>query len=109
LDIPKGIKNDDESEIACVLRETYEEIGIKIYNDEIQYVGTYPYTREKNLILFRYKEQFDAEDIHLFHCSSYFEREGNSYPEMIGFEWVSKDDIPYRFYKALLPILMEQY
>ncbi|MGB5483370.1 NUDIX hydrolase [Parasphingorhabdus sp.] len=42
LDLPGGGRENGESGVECVARETYEEFGIRIATDEFEHVQTYP-------------------------------------------------------------------
>lgn len=42
LDFPGGGREEGESGAQCVARETWEEFGIRIAEDELEHVGTYP-------------------------------------------------------------------
>lgn len=42
LDLPGGGREQGESGAQCVVRETFEEFGIRIAVDELEHVQTYP-------------------------------------------------------------------
>jgi len=56
-DIPKGIKEDNESYLECASRELYEETNINrhIYDSSINFLGIHSYTRGKFLVLYELK------------------------------------------------------
>ena len=106
-DIPKGLTEKNESRPQCMVREVWEETGISLnylcYQEDYEFLGTFKYTREKILSL--YKTHMNV-DISRLKCNSYFDYKGKQVPEVIGYEWASFENID-KFYKSLQPILRE--
>jgi ADP-ribose pyrophosphatase YjhB (NUDIX family) len=48
--IPKGKVNKGEDTIKTAIRETYEEIGIKLKKSQLQYGGEWSYVTKDNMI-----------------------------------------------------------
>lgn len=100
-DLPKGVREKDEAQLATMLREVWEETDVSFYQKEFEFCGTFKYTREKNLSL--YKIHMDI-DLSKCKCNSTFDYNGKQVPEVVGYEWVSFNDLN-KFYKSLQPIL----
>lgn len=105
LDIPKGLIELNESRPQCMVREVWEETGISVnyldYWEEFEVCGEFQYLKDK--ILFLYKVEMNI-DISKCKCNSYFDFKGKQVPEVVGYEWVSFDELD-KFYKSLQPIL----
>jgi 8-oxo-dGTP pyrophosphatase MutT (NUDIX family) len=89
-DIFKGSINKGETPIQGALRELYEESGLKLVPEVLQYLGKYEYER-KVLHLYHYElSRFINSDV--FHCKSMvpalISPTGKSYPEMVHFKWI---------------------
>lgn len=71
-DIPKGHKENNESEVACAIRELEEETGLSVKEENLIELGKFSYTDKKDLFLFiHYTEEMP--NIHLLQCYSQFE------------------------------------
>lgn len=107
LDIPKGLVEENESRPQTMMREVWEETGISLnylcYQEDYEFCGTFKYTREKNLTLYKTHMDFDITKCK---CNSYFDLNGKQVPEVVGYEWVSFAEIN-KFYKSLQPILLK--
>jgi 8-oxo-dGTP pyrophosphatase MutT (NUDIX family) len=100
-DIPKGMREKGESRLDTVIREVMEETNYDIssYRAQIQPVGEFPYTPEKDIYIFLLKvillpapESFKCE-------SMYFD--GKKYkPEVGNFKYVTLKQID-RFKKPM--------
>lgn len=70
-DIPKGCKEEGETEFNCMARELKEETGLIIPSEQFHYIedlGRYRYTKEKDIHLF-YAETHKIDATKLY-CSS---------------------------------------
>jgi 8-oxo-dGTP pyrophosphatase MutT (NUDIX family) len=93
-DIPKGMVEPGESPVAACVRELHEETGLAIDATALTDLGRRPYTKEKDLHLFR----VDLErlpDLDLLKCSSTFHDRwtGVSRPELDRFAHVPFADL----------------
>ena len=100
-DLPKGIREEGEAQLATMLREVWEETDISFYKKEFEFCGTFKYTNEKNLSLYKI---YMNVDLSRCKCNSYFDYNGKQVPEVVGYEWVGFDELD-KFYKSLQPIL----
>lgn len=105
LDIPKGHIEDGETPYQAAIRETFEETGLLLDKVELEDKGYHVYMKNKDLHLF--KCNYEIEDLSELKCTSFFELNECSFPEVDGYEWVNIEDIEYKFYIKLGPILRE--
>jgi len=99
-DFPKGMVEDYESDVEGAVRELVEETGIIISTDNLIDCGLYPHgNSEKFIHIFLYQTDVfpDLDDLE---CTSYFERDGKSYPEVDGYSIIKKDE-RFKFNKIL--------
>jgi len=100
LDIPKGhVESFDKDDIETAIREAKEETGLIFSRYDLNDLGTFMYTKSKNLHLFLSTKNVDIKDCC---CTSFFEKENASCPEVIGYRWEDNAD---NFYLVLKPIL----
>jgi len=101
-DIPKGKIEKDESPEEAVIRECYEEANIKLVPSKLIDLGKHKYRKDKDIYLFRYDaEEFNFNDCK---CNSYFEYNGQQYPEIASYRLSSNlcllyprlEDVLYR-------------
>ena len=98
--LPKGVKEDDETTLDAAIREIKEETNISIDTDVdvITIIGRLPYLKKKDLFLFNIKlKEFPIG----LKCNSFFERNGKQIPEMVDFKWVSLWDTKSYFSEKL--------
>lgn len=108
-DFPKGLAQEDETDILAAARELKEETDICIYDLDKHNVwnkmhklvdaGIYPHGKDKLIHIFLYKTEY-FPDLNTLRCTSYFERYGKQIPEVDGYAIISKEN-RYRF-NALL-------
>lgn len=94
-DIPKGMQIKNETNLQTVIREFKEETGFNLipYVNDIKKVGIFPYTKQKNLCVFKLKLT-KLPDITIFHCSStYKDVLGTELPEVEDFKYTDKKSI----------------
>jgi 8-oxo-dGTP pyrophosphatase MutT (NUDIX family) len=53
-DIPKGLKEENETHLECILRECKEETGIQLQENNLKNLGLFEYKKDKDLYLFSY-------------------------------------------------------
>ena len=88
-DIPKGMQNPGEKNLETVIREFMEETSydLKPHISNIEYVGLFPYTKQKNLCIFKLVLSV-LPDISVFKCTSmYKDINGVEYPEVGDFRY----------------------
>lgn len=104
-DIPKGKLNDGESACDAVIRETKEETGLILDVQNLIDLGCMPYTRSKNLHLWKYVVD-KLPDISIMHCDSTFiDRFGKTVPELNKFQYVTLNDSLNFVSKSMMNIL----
>lgn len=107
LDIPKGLMEPGEYPVTCALRELREETGLAIRASQLEDLGEFKYTPEKQLHLFLFRAR-SMPDIKTLRCVSMMSNpirpEAAPVPEVVGYDIVSFNDP--RFYKSLRPILL---
>jgi 8-oxo-dGTP pyrophosphatase MutT (NUDIX family) len=93
-EIPKGLKEPNETAWEAAKRELKEETGIDInslncYHD---YMGMIPYKHKKKMLLAFYVKCKNVLSTKAMHCDSTFiDKKGNCLPEIDRFELVNKD------------------
>lgn len=105
LDLPKGHVEDSEEYIETAIREVYEETGILIPKEALTPIGMFQYLSYKDLYLFSC--ECEIENVNELICSSHHidKYTGRKVPEMIGWQWVSKEEIEDKFFISLSKIL----
>lgn len=95
-DFPKGIKEENETDLEAAVRELYEETNIKLSQDDIEDLidlGLHKHNKEKNIHIFLLKVDFQLVlFLENLKCNSYFERRGEKYPEVDGYKIISKEE-----------------
>jgi 8-oxo-dGTP pyrophosphatase MutT (NUDIX family) len=87
--IPKGIMDPGESFDEAAIRELKEETGLSASKKDIDFIGHFPYKRDKDLALFLMKVE-TMPDVRKLFCDSTFKQGHKDIPEMDGFQIVSK-------------------
>lgn len=89
-DIPKGMKEDRETEWECAVRELHEETGVTVADWDpmcVTDLGRHHYNEKKDIHLFRC--EFPELETGKFVCTSFVEELG--IPETDG--WVVTEDL----------------
>ena len=89
-DFPKGCADLGESDLQAALRELKEETGIIMSNEELIDCGVYKHNKEKNIHIFLCKTD-TMPMIEKLKCSSYFNFNGNQFPEIDYYEIIPKN------------------
>ena len=108
-DLPKGVQEDSETPIDCVIRELKEETSIDFTNtkdsDGFLDLGIFDYLPYKKLHLFLYDMEDTIPDINTMLCTSTFEMYNKNFPEVDRFEYVLLTDIPKYTSPKMCPVL----
>lgn len=86
LSFPKGIAEENESYVDAAIRETYEETGLEIFDEErkkINPIDPVKYKKDKMLHLHLLYLNWSLEHYN-FRCTSYIDNDPNK-PEIIEF------------------------
>ncbi len=91
-DLPKGMQEQGEAAVKTARRELHEETGLEFAEEMFIEIGRFDFRPDKRLHLFKVK----ALDIARMYCASHFVHPvtGKPTPEMDGFRWASRDEIP---------------
>lgn len=90
-DFPKGMVEDGETHKDAAVRELMEETGINLSSDYLSDLGIYKHNKEKNIHIFAHKvNEFPA--LGTLRCSTYFEANGRSFPEVNWYKVISKEE-----------------
>lgn len=106
-DIPKGVLDPGESPIEAALRELQEEAGLALRPDALRDLGVHPYLSRKDLHLFVVDPPQPALSTDTCRCTTtYRGRNGRDVPEVDGYRWVTRDEVPYLAGKNMARVLM---
>lgn len=113
--IPKGIKDENETDMNAAFRETEEETGIDLYElwiagkiQSLDNMGQFDYYKGKKLVLFNIL--FNTEDLPAtedMKCDSMFynEKLGIYQPELSKFKYIPIEDYDNYVNKSLKKVL----
>jgi putative (di)nucleoside polyphosphate hydrolase len=95
-DLPKGMQEAGEPAVKTAKRELHEETGLEFTEELFIEIGRFDFRPDKRLHLFKVHAPAEAQDIRQMHCTSHFVHPvtGKSTPEMDGFRWASRAEIP---------------
>jgi 8-oxo-dGTP pyrophosphatase MutT (NUDIX family) len=108
-DIPKGLLEEGENELSCVIRECKEETSIDLSDKNLESIGLYPYNKEKNLYLFLVSIKKQDINLNTLVCNSFFEDYYTKKlkPEIDNFKWISIQEVKEKCSKSM-GILLEK-
>ena len=97
FDLPKGGMDAGETTLEAACRELSEETGLVLDCGLFQDLGEFHYTGTKKLHLYKVKAPADLTNLDHLVCASHFlhHETGLMRPEMDGYRWVSRDEIPH--------------
>lgn len=91
-DIPKGQKEENETNIEAALRELQEESGVILLPEQLIPLGTISYNKEKDLSLFLYYTDILPQKDNM-ECSSYVNIANQiSFPEIDGYKYMTWEE-----------------
>jgi len=109
-DIPKGKKEDGESDIDCAIRECEEETGIAFDKNDLKEYSSYPYKDlnliGKNLKVYTHRTK-SLPKISEMKCALKKEIMGKEFPEITKYAYFDKSEIGDNFLPYLVPIINE--
>jgi 8-oxo-dGTP pyrophosphatase MutT (NUDIX family) len=100
-DLPKGKIESGESKLDAVIRECKEETNIDLDINQLRYLGKYGYKKDKDLEVYITNQYVDITKCLCIHTFEYL---GILRPEMIGYKWISLDNIS-EFYPKLSKVI----
>ena len=89
FDFPKGLVEENETDIQGALRELREETGIELDASRLIDAGVHKHNKEKDIHLFIYRTD-KMPDIWSLECNSFFSIGEKQFPEVDFFEIISK-------------------
>jgi len=88
--LPKGVKEDNETTLDAAIREIKEETNILINEEDIVIdIGKQPYLKKKDIYLYVIILKNEPNDLK---CNSFFERDGKQFPEMVDYKWINPQE-----------------
>jgi putative (di)nucleoside polyphosphate hydrolase len=107
-DIPKGMLDPGESPLEAAMRELYEEAGISFPPERFEDLGLFDYRRDKRLHLFKVDSGIELGSLDHLVCTSFFPHHvtGKATPEMDGYCWVTRDEVPRMCWPRMGALLM---
>lgn len=96
-DLPKGGLDAGETTLEAACRELKEETGLEIDCRLFEDLGEFHYTGAKRLHLYKVQAPPDLTTLDHLECTSHFlnHATGRMCPEMDGYRWVARKDIPH--------------
>lgn len=90
-DIFKGVQEIGESYAETAIRETQEECGLLIKEENLIFHGHFKYMKGKDLVIF--SAVIDEISLDDLHCSTFVNIEGRQpFPEIDKYNYFSKDE-----------------
>jgi 8-oxo-dGTP pyrophosphatase MutT (NUDIX family) len=109
-DLPKGLIDPGEAELACALREAREEFGLAFAPARLIDLGRHAYYRGKDLHLFAVDTTKAETPAEACRCTSYFEHyvSGRRVPEIDRFAWADDASLPRLLARSMRRLLLER-
>jgi 8-oxo-dGTP pyrophosphatase MutT (NUDIX family) len=105
-DIPKGLREPDESNIEAALRELDEEAGLQLPADALTDLGVHAYLARKDLHLFVVDPPIATLAVEACRCRSQMRtRHGREIPEVDAYRWATREETPYLCGKNMARVL----
>ena len=94
-DLPKGMREPNESTLQAAKRELREETGLELDDALFEEIGGFDYQKHKRLHLYKVRAHESLDSLGQLTCTSYFSHQvtGEPTPEMDGFCWASRHEI----------------
>lgn len=107
-DIPKGVRDADETSIAAALRELREEAGIALSDHQLRDLGLHKYLPRKDLHLFALDPPDPTLDISACSCSTHYTPRygGSKVLEVDAYRWSTRMQVPELCGKNMTRVLM---
>ncbi|MDQ3189233.1 MAG: NUDIX hydrolase [Pseudomonadota bacterium] len=107
-DIPKGVRDGDETSVVAALRELREEAGLELEEHQLVDSGLHKYLPRKDLHLFVMNPPDAALDIDSCTCSTHYTpRYGKrEVPEVDAYRWTPRHEVPEYCGKNMVRVLM---
>lgn len=107
-DLPKGGRDQGETSLQAACRELLEETGLVLDSSLFEDLGEFHYTGSKRLHLFKVRAPADLTSLDHLVCTSHFRhfQSGLMCPEMDGYRWASRDEIPALCTKVMAAMLL---
>lgn len=111
FDIPKGCREEGETDLDCAIRELGEETGLEIEHPErIFDCGVFPYTDEKDIHPFIYVIDDLPKYLPKLKCGSLIDKGSRlGRPEMDGYELFDSTSHFYKRLSGVMEICLEKY
>lgn len=95
-DLPKGMQEQGETAVKAARRELHEETGLEFAEDLFVEIGCFDFRPDKKLHLFKIQTEKGSVNPETLICVSHFIHvaSGKSLPEMDGFRWAKRVDVP---------------
>lgn len=109
--IPKGLFDESDSNYEeAARREFVEECGVDLSEIDATFVKEFPLVpypkSSKKLKSYLYVSNSDLSHLN-FQCNSYFEKDGESFPEISSFHWVTLEEAKSKLHSAQSILISE--
>jgi 8-oxo-dGTP pyrophosphatase MutT (NUDIX family) len=88
FDFPKGLVEENETDIQGALRELREETGLVLSESDLLDCGVHKHNKEKDIHIFLYQTDYFPGP---WKCNSFFELNGHKIPEVDSYMVISKN------------------
>lgn len=107
-DIPKGVRDPDESSVDAALRELREETGLIVEPYRLVDLGQHRYLPRKDLQLYMLDPPDPTIDIAPCKCTTFYRtRTGHrEVPEVDAYRWAQREEVPRLCGKNMTRVLL---